>query len=172
MQSYFLFGFLATLCHQASGLEFIDKIRANVNGEALYLLHDVESPTSVKFGNSPNSNSYGWKFNTAGFSDDDAVITPSDSDKTLICEEDSPCTLNLDGPKQPYRVVRISSDPIYTFQDLATGLYVSRTPELGLELSPDSSSDNAKFILEHFLGKIPRVVSYTCVLTLVRRSTR
>ncbi|KAJ5787324.1 hypothetical protein N7457_002314 [Penicillium paradoxum] len=145
--SYLLVGLLTALCHSAHGLEFIDKIQQNVEGNTLSLLHDVEDATSVKFGTSPDSQTQGWKFNTEGFSDDDAVITPSNSSKTLVCEKGSKCKLDLNGSKQPYRVVRVDEEnPTFTFQDLSTSLYVSRTSDLYLELT-DVVSESIYFHL-------------------------
>lgn len=153
VRSYLLFGFLTALCQPAYGLVFSDKLKQVVGGETLYLLHDVEDATSVKFGNQQNPGTQGWKFDTEGFADDEAIITPLNSDKTLICEEGSICRLDLEGTKQPYVIARVSDElPIFTFQDKFSNLYVSRTPDLHLELTEDASN-SIFFELEKIEGK-------------------
>lgn len=151
VRSYVLLGFLTAVCQPAYGLVFRDRLKQVVEGQALYLLHDVEGPTSVSFSDQQIPGTKGWKFDTEGFSDDEAVITPLDSDHTLICEEGSKCTLDLDGRKQPYVIARVEG-AIFTFRDTFSDLYVSRTPDLDLELTPDIS-EASYFELEKLQGK-------------------
>ncbi|KAJ5597703.1 hypothetical protein N7537_007787 [Penicillium hordei] len=147
VRSYLLLGFLTAVCQPAYGLVFRDKLKQVVGGENLYLLHDVEDTTSVRFDNLQIPGTKGWKFDTEGFEDNEAVITPLDSDKTLICEEGSNCRLDLEGTKQPYVIARVSERPIFTLQDKLSQLYVSRTPDLYLELT-EEISDSIYFELE------------------------
>ncbi|CAI7648701.1 unnamed protein product [Penicillium glandicola] len=136
VRSYLLLGFLTALCQPACGAVFRDKLKQVVAGEALYVLHDVEDPTSVRFGNERIPGTKGWKFDTEGFNDDEAVITPLDSGKTLLCVQGEECRLDLEGTKQPYVIARVSDErPIFTIQDTVSNLYVSRTPDLYLELT-------------------------------------
>jgi hypothetical protein len=148
---------MTALCQPAYGVVFRDKIKQVVGGNSLPLLHDVEDATSVRFGNPPNLAAQIWKFDTEGFSPDEAVITPSDSHKTLLCEEGSKCKLDPEGTKQPYLVTRVNETrPIFTFQDTLSKLYVSRTSDLYLELT-SLTSDPIYFELEavHGMLKIP-----------------
>ncbi|KNG83647.1 hypothetical protein ANOM_008483 [Aspergillus nomiae NRRL 13137] len=148
LPSSLLVGLLAALCNPAHGLVFRDKIKQAVGGDTLYLHHDIEDATSVRFSKTTDSATLGWKFDTEGFADDEAVITPLDSSKTLVCELDKRCTLELDGLRQPYRLARVDqTQPIFTFQDIASGLYVSRTDDLGLELT-GNAVDTIYFELE------------------------
>ncbi|KAJ6018322.1 hypothetical protein N7451_001701 [Penicillium sp. IBT 35674x] len=147
-RSYLLFGLLAALCHSACGVVFNDKIKQDVGGVSLALLHDVGDSTSVKFGNPPDFDSQAWQFNTEGFSDDEAVITPLNSSKTLVCEKGSKCRLDLEESKQAFRVTRADGKKsVFTFQDIHTSLYVSRTSGNFLELT-DVGSDSIYFQLE------------------------
>ncbi|CAG8350088.1 unnamed protein product [Penicillium salamii] len=153
MRSYLLVGILTALSQSAHGLVFNDGIKSKVGGSLLPLLHDVEDSTTVSFGESSDASVQVWKFDTEGLSDDDAVITPSDSAKTLVCREGSYCSLDLDGERQAYRVIRVDEkDPIFTFQDLVTGLYVSRSADLHLELT-DTQSEEIYFLLDKTVGK-------------------
>lgn len=150
---FLLLGLLAALCHQAFGVVFNDKIKQDVGGASLTLLHDVGDPTSVKFGIPPDFDSQAWQFNTTGFSDDEAVITPLNSSKTLVCERGSKCRLDLEESKQVYRVTRANGKgPVFTFQDISTSLYVSRTSCQSLELS-DVNAEAIYFQLEAIRGK-------------------
>lgn len=151
VRSYVLLGFLTALCQPAYGLVFKDKLKQVVEGEAVYLLHDVGNPTSVRFGQEQIPGTRGWKFDTEGFNDDEAVITPLDSDKTLTCQEGLPCTLDLGGTKQAYAIARVDG-ATFTFQDKLSNLYVSRAPDLSLELT-DEVSDASYFELEKLSGK-------------------
>ncbi|KAJ5810750.1 uncharacterized protein N7503_002968 [Penicillium pulvis] len=149
---YLLLGLLAALCHQVCGVAFNDRIKQDVGGVSLALLHDVGDPTSVKFGVPPDFDSQAWQFNTEGFNDDEAVITPLNSSKTLVCEMDSKCRLDLGESKQAYRVTRANGKgALFTFQDLSTSLYVSRTSGQSLELT-DVNSDSIYFQLEAIRG--------------------
>lgn len=152
VQSYLLLGFLTALCQPAHGLVFRDMLKQDVGGESLYVLHDVDDATSVRFGDQKIPGTRGWKFDTEGFNDDEAVITPLDSDKTLICEEGSKCKLDLEGTKHPYVITRVSDRPIFTFKDMVSNLYVSRTPDLYLELT-EEPSDSIYFELEKLVGR-------------------
>lgn len=137
MRSSILIGALAALSHTASGLVFHDKLKQVVNGQTLYVLHGTDGPTSVKFGASSASNldAQGWKFDTEGFPDDEAVVTPLDSDSSLVCEVGSPCSLDLEGAKNPFRLTRPdTSKPVFTIQDVASELYVCRSSGNELEL--------------------------------------
>ncbi|KAJ6084671.1 hypothetical protein N7486_011471 [Penicillium sp. IBT 16267x] len=135
-RSSLLIGVLAALCHPAFGIVFRDRIKQVVGGSSLLLLHDVGSPTFVGFGNPPNSETQAWKFDTEGFSDDEAIITPVNSSKTLVCEKGSKCRLDLESTKQAYRVTRVDGkNSVFTFQDTSSSLYVSRTSDLYLELT-------------------------------------
>lgn len=148
VRSYLLLGFLTALCQPACGLVFRDKLKQVVRGEALYLLHDVEDATTVRFSNQQNPGTKGWKFDTEGFNDDEAVITPLDSSKTLLCEEGNQCRLDPAATKQPYVIARVDEKrPIFTFQDVDSKLYVSRTSDLYLELTAEVS-DSSYFELE------------------------
>lgn len=150
MRSSILIGALAALSHTASGLVFRDKLNQVVNGQTLYVLHGIRGPTSVKFGVSTASNvdAQGWKFDTEGFPDDQAVITPLDDDSSLVCEEGSICSLDPSGSQTPFRLARPdSSKPVFTIQDVASELYVCRSSRNYLELS-DSLSDKCDFTLE------------------------
>lgn len=151
MRPYLLVVFLTTLCHSAYGLSFNDRITQVVGGNSLALLHDSEDSTSVKFGNPPDSETQAWRFDTEGFSDDEAVITPLNSSKALVCEQGSRCRLDLENSKQAYRVTRVDGS-FFTFQDTLSLLYVSRTPDLYLELTA-VNSDSIYFQLEPILGK-------------------
>ncbi|CAG8226000.1 unnamed protein product [Penicillium salamii] len=153
VRSYLLVGILAALSQSAHCLEFNDGVKSKVGDSLLPLLHDVEDATTVRFGESSDASKQVWKFNTEGLNDDEAVITPSDSSKALICRQGSSCSLDLDGEKQAYRVVRVEEEnPIFTFQDLATGLFVSRSPDLYLELTEDQS-ENMYFLLDKTVGQ-------------------
>lgn len=102
----------------------------------------------MKFGNPTNLESQVWKFDTEGFSPDEAIITPVDSFMTLLCEEDSEYSLDPEGTKQPYLITRVDETrPIFTFQDTLMKLYVSRTYDLHLELT-SVTSDSIYFELE------------------------
>jgi hypothetical protein len=147
MRPYLLVGLLAAICHPAYGLVFNDRIKQVVGDSSLPLLHDVENSTSVRFGTPPDADSQAWTFNTEGFSDDEAVITPLNSSKTLVCEQGSRCTLDLKESKQAYRVTRVEGK-IFTFQDILSSLYVSRTSDLYLELTAVTSA-SIHFHLEH-----------------------
>ncbi|KAF4771466.1 hypothetical protein N7455_007988 [Penicillium solitum] len=153
MRSYLLAGFLAALSCPTNGLVFKDKIKQTIDGSTLSLLHDVQDATSVQFGTAPDSSSESWEFNTEGFADDEAVITPVDSSKTLICEQGSPCHLDPAGSRIPIRVVRVDEkNPIFTFQDISSSLYLSRTPDLYLELR-DVQDESIYFTLEAIHGE-------------------
>ena len=157
MRLYLLIGLMTALCQPAYGVVFRDKIKQVVGGDSLSLLRAVEDATSVRFGNPPNLEEQVWKFDTEGFSPDEAVITPLDSYKTLLCEEGSKCRLDPEGTKQPYLVTRVDETrPIFTFQDTLSMLYVSRTSDLYLELT-SVTSDSIYFELEavHGMLKIP-----------------
>ncbi|KAL4891339.1 hypothetical protein BDV59DRAFT_209021 [Aspergillus ambiguus] len=148
VRSYFLVGFLAALGHLAHGLIFNDRIRQDVGGELLYLLHDSEDATTVRLGSSDDLEKQGWTSNTEGFNDDEAVITPLNSNKTLQCEVGSKCTLDPEGFRMPYRITRVDEkDPIFTIQDIPSSLYLSRTSDLYLELS-EIQDDSIYFIFE------------------------
>lgn len=150
---YLLLGLLAALCHQACGVVFNDRIKQDVDGVSLALLHDVGDSTSVKFGIPPDFDSQAWQFNTEGFSDDEAVITPLNSSKTLVCEVGSECRLDLEESKQAYRVTRADGKgSVFTFQDISTSLYVSRISRESLGLT-DANSDSIYFQLEAIRGE-------------------
>ncbi|KAE8151685.1 hypothetical protein BDV25DRAFT_138608 [Aspergillus avenaceus] len=148
MQSSILIGLVATLCHSAHGLVFRDNIKQVVKGNSLTLLHGVEDATSVRFGNASDTASQGWKFDTGGLPDDQAAVTPLDSSDYLTCFVGTKCTLSPHGSPQAYRISRVDEEkPIFTLQDLATSLYVSRTVDLYLELS-GVQDDSIKFTFE------------------------
>jgi hypothetical protein len=158
MRSYLLVGILTALSQSAHGLVFKDGIKSNVDGKLLPLLHDVEDPTTVRFGESSDSNLQVWKFDTEGHNDDEAVITPSNFLKTLVCEKGSYCSLDLDGARQVYRVVRVNqTTPTFTIQDRDTSLYVSRTPDLHLELT-ETKSESINFLLDKNVGKMLHIL--------------
>lgn len=144
---YILFGIVASLCHPTYGLVFNDKIKQEVGGDSLALLHDVGDSTTVIMGNPPDFDSQAWQFNTEGFADDEAVITPLNSSKTLVCEQGSKCKLDLEEPKHPYRVTRVEGKT-FTFQEISSSLYISRASDLSLELTA-VKSDSVYFHLEH-----------------------
>lgn len=153
MRSYLFAGLLAALSCPTNGLLFKDKIKQTIDGSTLSLLHDVQDATSVQFGTAPDSSSESWEFNTEGFADDEAVITPVDSSKTLVCEQGSLCHLDPAGSRVPIRVVRVDEkNPIFTFQDISSSLYLSRTPDLHLELR-DVQDESIYFTLEAIHGK-------------------
>ncbi|CAG8931094.1 unnamed protein product [Penicillium salamii] len=149
VRSYLLVGILAALSQSAHGAVFNDGIKSKVGDSLLPLLHDVEDATTVSFGESSDASVQVWKFDTEGqATPDDAIITPSNSAKALVCREGSYCSLSLEGERQPYRVIRVEKeDPIFTFQDLATGLYVSRSDDLHLELT-ETQSEKIYFLLD------------------------
>lgn len=152
VRSCLLIGSFAALGHLAHGLRFNDRFRQDVGGEVLHLLHDSEDATTVRFGNSPDLEKQGWTSNTEGFNDDEAVVTPLNSNRTLQCEVGSKCTLDLEGFRKPYRITRVDEkDPIFTFQDIPSSLYLSRTPDLYLELS-DVQDDSIYFFFEKIEG--------------------
>lgn len=159
MRSHLLAGLLAALSCSTNGLVFKDKIKQTINGSTLSLLHDTRDATSMQFGTAPNSNSESWEFNTEGFADDEAVITPVGSSKSLVCEQGIPCYLDPAGPKIPIRVTRVDEEnPIFTFQDIPSSLYLSRTPDLYLELR-DVQDESIHFTLEAIHGKYLRFLS-------------
>jgi hypothetical protein len=95
----------------------------------------------------------GWEFNTDGLADDEAVITSLNSNNTLVCPRRGKCKLDLDGSEQAYRVVQVdTTNHIFTFQDLVTKRYVSRRPDLSLELTEHKSS-SVYFQLEKIQSK-------------------
>jgi hypothetical protein len=145
MRSCLLTGFLAALCHPAYGAVFHDKITQIVGDNTLSLLHDVGDPTTVRFGIARDSESQAWKLDTLGFHDDEVVITPLNSSKTLVCEPGSKCRLDLEGSKQLYRITRVETE-IFTFQDIVSSLYLSRAPDLDLKLTT-ATSDSIYFAL-------------------------
>jgi hypothetical protein len=151
VRSYLLLGFLTALCQPAYGLVYRDKVKQDVGGETLYLLHDAEDATSVRFGNLQNPRTQGWKFDTEGRPDYEAVITPLHSNKSLLCEEGSKCRLDHEGTQQSYVIARVSG-LTFTFQDKLSKLYVSRTSDLYLELTEEASY-SSHFELEHIDGK-------------------
>ncbi|CAI7630329.1 unnamed protein product [Penicillium discolor] len=150
VRSYVLLGFLTALCQPAYGLVFSDRIKQVVEGQSLYLLHDVEDPAFVSFSDQQLPGTKGWTFDTEGLSDDEAVITPLDSDRTLICNEAGPCILDESGSKHIYVIARVEG-AIFTFQDAISNLYVSRAPDFTLELTPDIS-ESSYFELEKLKG--------------------
>lgn len=159
LQLNLLIGSLAALGHLAHGLQFNDRIKQTVGGEDVRLLHDAdpENPTTVMFGNSPDPNTQGWTFNTEGFADDEAVISPLNSPSTLACDEGNACYLDLEGARRPFRVTRVDEkNPIFTFQDIESSLYLHRTPELTLELSP-VQDETIYMTLEKIIGKNIRI---------------
>ena len=118
----------------------------------MYLLHDFTDPVSVSFSDEQIPGTKGWKFDTEGRPDDQAVITPLNSAKALICEEGSICALSSDGKQQAYVIARIPGDrPIFTFQDTLSTLYVSRTGD-ELQLT-ENISEASYFELEKVEGK-------------------
>ncbi|CAG7969812.1 unnamed protein product [Penicillium olsonii] len=147
MRSYLLAGLLTALCNPAQGLVFSDRIKQDFDGKTVQLLHGVEDPTTVQFGPESKAADQAWEFNTEGYDDDTALIRPKDTNHNLICLEGSKCILDLEGKPQPYRVIRVSEDPIFTFQDIESSLYVSRAEDLTLELTP-VQDDNIYFRLE------------------------
>jgi hypothetical protein len=154
MRSSVLIALFAALCHSAHGLVFRDNIKQVVDGKSLYLLHDIESATSVRLGD--GSYAQGWEFNTDGLADDEAVITSLNSNNTLVCPRRGKCKLDLDGSEQAYRVVQVdTTNHIFTFQDLVTKRYVSRRPDLSLELTEHKSS-SVYFQLEKIQSKYLR----------------
>ncbi|CAG7972489.1 unnamed protein product [Penicillium salamii] len=154
VRSYLLVGILAALSQSAHGAVFNDGIKSKVGDKLLPLLHDAEDPTTVSFAESSSAGEQLWKFDTEGqASPDDAVITPSDSAKTLICREGSHCILDEQQERQVYRVIRVEEkDPIFTFQDLETGLYVSRSDDLHLVLT-ETKSEKIYFLLDKTVGQ-------------------
>ncbi|EPS27182.1 hypothetical protein POX_e06160 [Penicillium oxalicum] len=151
MRSSVLIGLFAALCNSAHGLVFRDNIIQVVDGKSLYLLHDVESARIVRLGD--RSYAQGWEFNTDGLADDEAVITSLNSNNALVCPRRGKCKLDLDGSKQTYRVVQVDTiNHIFTFQDLATKRYVSRRPDLSLELT-DHKPSSIYFQLEKIQNK-------------------
>ncbi|BCS18661.1 uncharacterized protein APUU_11489S [Aspergillus puulaauensis] len=143
-----LTGALAALSRPAHGLVFVDKIKQNIGGNTLTLLHDVSDEKSVGFGVPTDPDTEAWTFDTTGFSDDTAVIKAGNSNRTLVCSEGRTCTLDPEGSKVTYRVTRENDQAPFTFQETASGLFVSRTPDLGLELTPSRSDDSIFFVLE------------------------
>lgn len=147
MRLSLLAGALAALSHTAHGLVFNDKIKQAIDENTLTLLHDVSDETSVGFGIPTDPDTEAWRFNTTGYPDDEAVITAGESNRTLLCSEGRTCKLDPEATQVTYRVVRKDENSPFTFQEVASGLYVSRTPDLALELTP-SLSDSNYFILE------------------------
>ncbi|KAJ6014612.1 hypothetical protein N7540_009203 [Penicillium herquei] len=149
MQPSILIGFLAALSSSAHGLVFRDKISQVIDGQSLLLLHGILDTTAVSFGVDPlDLEKHGWKFNTEGYADDEAVITPVSSSETLQCDAGSKCTLDSEGESHPFKVARVDQEkPIFTFQDPYSGLYISRSSDLQLELT-ETVSDSAHFTLE------------------------
>lgn len=153
VQSYLLLGFLTALCQPAYGLVFRDRIKQDVGGQALYLLHNANGPASVSFSDQQIPGTKGWKFDTEGYPDDVAVITPLELERALICEVGSVCALDLGGKRQAYVIARVPDDrPIFTFQDTISELYVSRTIDNELELT-ENLSEKSYFELEKLQGK-------------------
>ncbi|KAF9885848.1 hypothetical protein FE257_012320 [Aspergillus nanangensis] len=151
MQLSLLIGALAAFSSSAHGLVFRDQIVQDVDGTRLTLVHGVQDETEVTLDVNPHSlQNNGWEFNTEGRPDTDATISPIDSPATLVCKEGSPCSLDLDGAEQQaYRIVIVDGGargPIFTFQDTISSLYVSRAPDLHLELAPEAD-ESAEFRL-------------------------
>lgn len=159
MRSSLLIGFLAALSAPAYSLQFRDAISQDVHGHSLYLLHDG---AEVKIGHSCESDDKGWLFDTAGFADDEAVMSPlADPSATLLCEEGSNCRLDFGGYKKPYQITRVDDKkPIFTFTDIETCLYLSRTDDQHLALTSEMS-DSVFFTLH----KIKESVSVPLVLS-------
>jgi hypothetical protein len=153
-QAYALVGILASLCHPAHGLVFRDNIKQTVNGKSLSLLPGVDDADYVRLGIPANSASTGWEFNTESFADDVAIITSLASSGSLQCEPGDKCKLNRgEEEEQPFMVTRIDEkSPLFIFQHYLTKYYVSRTPDLSLELNYQFS-DSAVFELEKIEGK-------------------
>lgn len=148
MRLSLLIGALAVLSRPAHGLVFVDKIKQNFGQSTLTLLHDVSDENSVGFGFPTDPDTEAWTFDTTGFSDDTAVIKAGDSNRTLVCSEGRTCTLDPEGSKVTYRVTRENDQAPFTFQETASGLFVSSTPDLALELTPSRSDDSIFFVLE------------------------
>lgn len=153
MRLSLLIGALAVLSRPAHGLVFHDKIRQKIGNCTFSLIHDVRDETTVGFGFPTDPDTEAWTFNTTGYSDDVAVITPGDSNRTLVCSEGRTCKLDPEGTQVAYRVVRENSTAPFTFQETLSGLFVSRTPDLSLELTPSSSDDSIFFTLEAIHSK-------------------
>lgn len=151
VRSSVLIGSLAALGQMAHGLVFTDKFRQDVKGVSLYLQYDVEGPKALRWGTESDLDITGWKANTEGFPDDQAVVTPVFSeDRTLQCQVGERCELDLSGTRKPFRITRIDEvKPLFTIQDIATSYFLSRTPDLYLELSP-VKDDAAIFWFEKF----------------------
>lgn len=114
-------------------------------------------PTLWSSEKAPNLEAEVWKFDTEGYSPDEAVITPLGSPYTLLCEEGSNCILDPEGTKQPYLITRTDETrPIFTFQDMLSKLYVSRRSDMYMELT-SVTSDAIYFELEavHGMLQIP-----------------
>ncbi|OJI96676.1 hypothetical protein ASPVEDRAFT_250038 [Aspergillus versicolor CBS 583.65] len=148
MRLSLLAGALAALSHTAHGLVFVDKIKQTIGECTFTLLHDVRDETTVGFGLPTDPETEAWTFNTTGYPDDVAVITAGDSNRTLLCSEGRTCKLDPEGTQVTYRVVRENNTAPFTFQEVASGLFVSRTPDLGLELTPSTSDRSIFFTLE------------------------
>ncbi|KAF9891664.1 hypothetical protein FE257_003676 [Aspergillus nanangensis] len=88
-----------------------------------------------------------WRFDTYVFNDNEAVITPTNSAKTLICQQGSRCRLDLEQWKQPYRLIKVDdSQSTFMLQEIPTGLFLTRTSDGYLELN--EVSDEAHFEFE------------------------
>ncbi|KAJ5414836.1 hypothetical protein N7509_000170 [Penicillium cosmopolitanum] len=135
-------GVLAALSSSANGLVFRDRLTQDVDGTTLNLVHGIQGEEEVTFDVDAHSLQFNaWEFNTEGQPDTDAVIRPINSPATLVCREGSICSLDLNGEdQQVYRIDRISG-AIFSFQDTASSLYISRTSDLRLELSPELTED-------------------------------
>lgn len=151
VRSSVLIGSLAALGQMAHGLVFTDRFRQDIKGVSLYLEYDVEGPKTLRWGTDNELEITGWKANTEGFPDDQAVVTPIfDEDRTLHCQVGEHCELDLSGARKPLRITRIDEvKPLFTIQDIATSYFLSRTPDLYLGLSP-FKDDAAIFWFEKF----------------------
>lgn len=145
-------GVLAALSSSANGLVFHDRITQDVDGTTLNVVHGIQDETEVSLDvNAHSLANNGWEFNTEGRPDTDAVISPITSPATLVCKEGSPCSLDLDGEQQVYRVERISGTT-FSFQDTISSLYVSRAADLHLELTEGLTAEG-HFTLQKITGR-------------------
>ncbi|CAI7587250.1 unnamed protein product [Penicillium pancosmium] len=142
-------GVLAALSSSANGLVFRDRLTQDFEGRTVNLVHGIQEDADVRFDINAYDQRYNaWEFNTEGHPDTDAVIRPINSPATLVCKEGSICRLDLDGAEeQVYRVERISGI-VFSFQDTASSLYVSRAWDLRLELTPELT-EAGHFTLHH-----------------------
>lgn len=155
MQLSLCIAVLAALSSSANGHVFRDRITQDVDGTTLNLVHGLQGEAEVTLDvDQHDLGANAWELDTDGQIHTDAVIRPLNAFITLVCKEGSSCTLEPEGPEsQVFRIERASGATKFSFQDTLSSLYVSRSADLHLELTPELS-EAGYFILHKIPGKL------------------